>query len=267
MLLETAPHELVDARVEVSRQRGEVRVAGQNRSQHVRRRVALKWLAAGEHLIQDAAEGEHVAPVICWKSLGLLGRHVSRRAENHAGLRGHQAQGRRVCRAGCRRRHVGRLGKTEVEHFHTAVGTDHDVGRLQIAVNDALFVCGFQGFRDLSRNLEGVVGGDRPARDPLRERLALDELQDQEGDLADLFEAVDRADVRMIERREDLGLPSEPRQPLRVDREGARQCLDRNGAIQPRVASAVDLAHPASTDAGVNFIDSETGAWRECHVG
>ena len=73
----------------------------------------------------------------------------------------------------------------------------------------------------------------------------------------------------MIERREDLGLPSETA-PSRSasDREGARQdALIATARFSLRVASAVDLAHPASTDAGVNFIDSETGAWRECHVG
>ena len=44
------------------------------------------------------------------------------------------------------------FGETEVQHFHDAVRPDLDVGGLQIAMDDALLVSGFQRFGDFSRD-------------------------------------------------------------------------------------------------------------------
>ena len=56
----------------------------------------------------------------------------------------------------------------------------------------------------------------RPARDPLGERLALDEFQHQPAHAVGFFDAVDRADVRVIQRGEHARLALEARAPLRV---------------------------------------------------
>ena len=55
--------------------------------------------------------------------------------------------------------------------------------------------------------------------EPLRERLAFDQLQHQERLAVGLLEAVDRADVRVVERREHLRLALEARQALGVVRD------------------------------------------------
>ena len=55
-------------------------------------------------------------------------------------------------------------------------------------------------------------------------------------------------DVRVIQRREHLRLALEPREPVRIGRERLGQHLDRDVAVQPRVARAIDLAHPAGAD-------------------
>jgi len=46
----------------------------------------------------------------------------------------------------------------------------------------------------------------------------------------------------MVQRREDLRFAFEPRQPIGIVREGRRQNLDRDVAIELGVASSVDLA-------------------------
>jgi hypothetical protein len=46
-------------------------------------------------------------------------------------------------------RRLGDFREAEVEHFDRAVRTEFDVRRLQVAVNDAELVCGFECFRDL----------------------------------------------------------------------------------------------------------------------
>ena len=67
-----------------------------------------------------------------------------------------------------------------------------------------------------------------------------------------IFEAVNAADVRMIQRGEHLRFALEAREPLRINREGRRQDFDRDVAIQLRVARAIDFAHPADTEQAVD---------------
>ena len=89
------------------------------------------------------------------------------------------------------------------------------------------------------------------------ERLALDELEDQEPDAVGLLEAVDRADVRMIQRGEHARLALEAREPVGVARERARQDLDRDVAPELRVARAVHLAHAAGAEQRLQVIAAE----------
>ncbi len=85
-------------------------------------------------------------------------------------------------------------------------------------------------------------------------------------DAAALFEPVDAGDVRMIERRERLRFALEARQPIGVLRERLRQDLDRDVAIELRVARAIDLPHAAFADRRSDLVDAETGAGSEGQV-
>jgi len=74
------------------------------------------------------------------------------------------------------------------------------------------------------------------------------------------------ADVRVIERREHLRFTSEPRQPIRIEREGVRQNLQRDVAIELAVARTIDLAHAACAEGRQNFIGTEARAGNERHA-
>ena len=74
-----------------------------------------------------------------------------------------------------------------------------------------------------------------------------------------LFEAVDGGDVWVVQRGEGLGFTLEAREPISVVRERLGQDLDRDVAIQLRVAGPEDLPHAAFADAGDHFVDTETG--------
>ena len=63
-------------------------------------------------------------------------------------------------------------------------------------MDDAVLVRGFERFGDLSRDRQRLVDRDGAARDPLREILTLDELENQRGDAIRFFQAVDVGDVR-----------------------------------------------------------------------
>jgi hypothetical protein len=67
-------------------------------------------------------------------------------------------------------------------------------------MNDPGVVCGFERLGDLPRDWERFIDCDRPARDAVRERFTVDELNDEGARGARFFDAVDLRDVRMIER-------------------------------------------------------------------
>ena len=92
-------------------------------------------------------------------------------------------------------------------------------------------------------------------REPLGERLARHQLQDEEARVAGFLEAVDRGDVRVVERREELRFAVEARQPLRVGGEGLGQDLERDVAAELRVARPVDLTHAPRADEATTLND------------
>ena len=70
-----------------------------------------------------------------------------------------------------------------------------------------------------------------------RERRPLDQFHHERGGAAGSFQAVDRGDVRMIQRGEDFGFALKAREPLGVGGHRGGQHLDRDGAFQLRVGA------------------------------
>ena len=68
-------------------------------------------------------------------------------------------------------------GQAKVENLHDAVRRDFDIGRFQIAVNDALFMRRLERVCHLSRNEQSFSERDRSARDSFGQRLAVDQLE------------------------------------------------------------------------------------------
>ena len=61
-------------------------------------------------------------------------------------------------------------------------------------------------------------------------------------------------------------LALEPLSELRVESATFRKDFDGDGAVQARVARAIDLAHAACTDAGDDLISAESNAGRQGHL-
>ena len=64
----------------------------------------------------------------------------------------------------------------------------------------------FECFGDLLRNRQRVRERECALRNPIGERGAFDKFEGERLRAVRVFEAVDRRDVRVIERREDLRL-------------------------------------------------------------
>jgi hypothetical protein len=96
----------------------------------------------------------------------------------------------------CRARDGG-LGQAKVEHLHCTVRCELDVGRLQIAVRDALVVHRLQSRRHLNGDADRILDWETTGREALGQRWTADELHHEERRLVDLIEVVDAGDVRM----------------------------------------------------------------------
>ena len=82
-----------------------------------------------------------------------------------------------------------------------------------------------------------------------------------------ILDAVDLRDVGVVQRGEHLGLAREAGEPVRVLRQGLRQHLDRDRALQRRVGGAIHFAHPAGAERRDDFVGPEPGTGGQGHAG
>ena len=251
VLLQAAREQRADCRRRRRRQRLPVGIAGERHGDRIRCRGAVEGSPSGQHFVEHAPERPHVRPFVDLFPADLLGAHVGRRPD-HRALARRQRRVIRLARGG--------LGNAEVEHLDMAVARDLDIGRLEVAMHDPLVVRRRERAGDLGRD-SSRIRQRQPAPSQSRgERLAVDQLEYQGADAVVLLEAVDRADVRMIERGEDARFATEARQSFGVLRQKRRQDLDGNVALQPGVARAIHLAHAAGPDVRINAVWSQLPA-------
>ena len=190
----------------------------------------------------------------------LLRRHVGRRAQHRA-----RPVFRLIVVDRSRRLVVDDARQPEVEHLHVAVGPDHDVLRLDVAMDDAGGVRGGERARhlaaDVDRRCRAVCGAldDRAQRPPVDELLHDEELAGRR--LADF---VDGDDVGVVERRGGARLAQEALDDRRLLGAGVAHHLDRDRPVQPRVEGAEHLAHAAAADAHIDAVVPEGS---RCHRG
>ena len=79
---------------------------------------------------------------------------------------------------------------------------------------------------------------------------------------ATLLDAVNGGDVGMVERGKQLRLAREARQAVGIGGDGRRQQLERDVALQPSIARAVDLAHAAAAQRRDDLVRADPGAGR-----
>ena len=134
------------------------------------------------------------------------------------------------------------LGQAPVHHLHFAEGPDHDVGRLQVAVDDAATVGEADRLADLRERLEQPrpVGGLHL----VGQGLPGDEFHGQEGGaVGQRPQGVDRRDARMRQPGGDLRLADEA-----VGVGPGQQDLERDVAVEAEVVGGEDAAHAAAGD-------------------
>ena len=156
----------------------------------------------------------------------------------------------------------GRLGKAEIENLGSTTRQE-DVGGLDVAMHNAPRVRSVQGIGERKRDLEQFLPVDRPAREPLIERLTFEQLHGDEWRVRN--DVVDGADARVIEGRCCACFTMEAFECLVRDRNRPGENLDCDGAFEACVSSAVDFAHSAGSERRDDFVGTEARASGQGH--
>ena len=161
--------------------------------------------------------------------------------------------GRRAGQAG--RLDLGASSQPEVGQPHAPPAVDHDVGRLEIAVEHPLVVGSGQPGAQLPRHLGRLVR--RQAADAPQQRgevLAVDVLHRQEHVAVGLADVVHTTDVGVADLSCDADLGAEPRQPIGVGGHKVGQELQRDGLAKGEILGAIDLAHAAASEQAEDLV-------------
>ena len=139
-------------------------------------------------------------------------------------------------------------------HDHRVAAGEHDVVRLDVAVDHAVFVGIPERAADFAGDLHRRVDRElRFAREPLPQRLALDERHDVIDQAAGLARVVEWEDVRVLECGGDRDFAEEP-----VAAEGGRDLgleqLDGHTALVLEVLGEEDDGHPALTQLALDAV-------------
>jgi hypothetical protein len=132
-------------------------------------------------------------------------------------------------------------------------------------VNDPVLVSGFEGFGDLFQDWQRFFDRYLALRNPIGERGALNQLEDESRQPGRLFETVDVADVLVIQCGEALGFSLKAGDALSVRGKRIGEDLDCDIPIQLRIPRAIHLAHAAGADERDDFIRAESGASHQRH--
>jgi hypothetical protein len=102
------------------------------------------------------------------------------------------------------------LGQAEIHDLCMALTCNHDVGWLEVPVDDLFFMGLFDSFCNLSRKVKGLWERQRASVEPFPERIPFDVLHNYVVFAFRLANFVNAADVRrMIQRRRRPGFALE----------------------------------------------------------
>ena len=100
-------------------------------------------------------------------------------------------------------------------------------------MDDAAFVGRVERVLHLAGNRERLGDRQRTPCDPIRERVALDVFEHQGADARGVLDAVNRGDVRMVERGQQPRFALEAGQAIGIAGPLGRQQLERDVAPEP----------------------------------
>lgn len=133
-------------------------------------------------------------------------------------------------------------------------------------MQDAGAVRDLQSFCDFHSNFQQLSERQCAPAQALGERLAVEELHDEEVGTVLRAYVVEMADVRMIQRGNGAGFALKTLLEFGIVGEVSGENLDGDNAIEARVFRAVDLSHAAGAERCLNLIRTQLYARGEDHA-
>jgi hypothetical protein len=198
-------------------------------------RLSREGRFADQALIEHRSERVDVGAAVEAVAGDLLRTQVRERADERARAR-HAAF--RLC-----------AGQSEVHHAHAApavLARHHDVFGFDVAMDDAARVAVVEGLGDLDADVEDVAEPTVLAQEPAQ----VGALNQRHHEVQRVFvaaEVVDGDDGRVVHLGDQLRLALEALLGFGAELRGRDQ-LDRDVSVQPRIACAVDDAHPTASE-------------------
>ncbi len=211
------------------------------------RRVAGERRFAREDFVENAAQRVHIGTCVDGLAAGLLRRQILRGADHRGSL------GDAVAAVG------DRAGDAKVHHLDRIRGADHDVGRLDVSMDDAVLVAEVQRLARVGDDLDGparwqgAVGVHDVAQGDTVDVLH-DDVGQRAGGRLGLASVVDGDDGRVIQCGGVLRLAPEAEVKAGVAGQIRAQHLDRDIAMQSDVAGQVNLGHTPEAEDFAQFI-------------
>ena len=196
--------------------------------------IPLEGAPAGEHLVKHYAQGPNIGAVVDALAAGLLRRHVGDRSRG--GLLFGDLPG------------SDQFGQSEVHDLGLVFGADHDVGRFDVPVDDALLVSLPEAPGHLDGDPEGLARIHGTGLDPVLQALSFDIRHGDKGLSVGLVDLEDGADIGMIQSRGGPGLAYKTLLGLRIAGQLRRQKLQGDGSAQADILGLIDHSHAALAD-------------------
>ncbi len=143
-------------------------------------------MLSGEHLVYHNPHRPNVCSLIRGFAVSLFGRHVRRRAKGRP-FPGHQGPPTQLCQA-------------KIHNLGHATGGDQDVGRLDVAVDNAVLVSRGEALCHLNGDVNCFIDRERTPLDLPCERLAFKILHaDEHLTIGGFVDVMNDADIGVLE--------------------------------------------------------------------
>ena len=149
--------------------------------------------------------------------------------------------------------------------FSSPVGRQKEVFGLDVPMRDALRMRRGQSGRQLPADVDRLGRRQRAAGERLAQRRALEQLGDEIRLIVVGPDVVDREDVGVVQDCGRAGFLLEAAQPNGIAGPERRQHLDRDIAVEPRIARPVDVAHASGAEGGEDLVRTETASGHNTH--
>ena len=201
--------------------------------------LSVKGLLPGDQLVENYAQREDVRPPVHGLTFDLFRRHVGWRAqdltgERHAGFSGEH------------------LGDAKISHLYHSAFQDHDVGRLDVAMDNVVAMGVVERARHLLEDRDdGLDREDAFFVQQLPKRYPVQELHGEVEDAVVFAEVMNGDDVRVGERAGRLRLALKARFVILVFAVGEAfgpHRLDGDLAIDQGIEAFVHYSHRPAPD-------------------